>query len=228
MRAVELIKCGLLAILVDSGQSTTCTGKSSALDPTQCSAFVDLYDSAGGAGWTYCESRTDPCSCTTSGRRITCANNSIIELILGGANMKGTIPKSINALTDLQQLWINDNKITSVAEIGGGFSQLKNLEVSWNNISHALPQGWSMLTKLTSLDIFFNSFTGQIPANIGALTDLATLTLSDNLLSGDVPISLGQLTQLETLDLENNQFGDDACTAVKRLLVKDRGITIKC
>jgi hypothetical protein len=46
-----------------------CTGKSASLPQSQCQAVVDLYDDAGGDGWTNdaasCQ-RTDPCG-TCSG-----------------------------------------------------------------------------------------------------------------------------------------------------------------
>jgi hypothetical protein len=134
------------------------------LDPKQCSAFIDFYDKVGGTAWTYCTKRADPCSCTKDGmysRHISCANNSIVEIVLGGANLVGEIPKSINALTDLKLLWIFDNNITSVAAVGGEFNELEDLDVSWNNISGSIPEAWSMLTQLTSLDIYANKFSGR-------------------------------------------------------------------
>ena len=37
---------------------------SSDLSAAECSAWVDLYDKAGGAGWTRCsQNRLDPCAC---------------------------------------------------------------------------------------------------------------------------------------------------------------------
>jgi hypothetical protein len=47
-----------------------CTGKSASLPPSQCQAVVDLYDDAGGDGWTgsgaYCQ-RNDPCGSCNAG-----------------------------------------------------------------------------------------------------------------------------------------------------------------
>ena len=45
----------------DPGCST-----SSDLSATGCNAWVDLFDSTGGAGWTLCSQyRLDPCACNT-------------------------------------------------------------------------------------------------------------------------------------------------------------------
>jgi hypothetical protein len=206
-----------------------CTGSSSDLDTAQCGAFIDLFDKTGGTAWTYCTSRTDPCSCVSTGlysRHISCANNSIVEIGLGGCNLIGEVPKSINNLVDLRRLWIYDNNITSVDAIAGGFNELEDLDVSWNSIKGTIPDAWSTLTKLTSLDIYANKYSGTIPAGIGALTSLTVLTLADNTLSGEVPSSVGNLKLLKILDLEANQFTDDQCRTAKYEVTA--GCQVKC
>lgn len=148
---------------------------------------------------------------------------------LGDANVIGTIPKSLNALTDLQLLWINDNQIISAAAIGGGLSKLEDFDVSWNNQSGPIPQSWFQLTKLTSLDIYANHFSGSVPADVGALTKLTKLTLANNVLAGTVPTSVKYLTQLKTLNIEANQFTSSECTAAKMLLASAvPGCALKC
>jgi hypothetical protein len=59
-----LLLLALLLLGSDAAAAAVCTGKSASLPQSQCQACVDLYDDAGGDGWTNqgasCQ-RTDPC-----------------------------------------------------------------------------------------------------------------------------------------------------------------------
>ena len=60
----------------DSGCST-----SSDLSAAECSAWVDLYDKAGGAGWTDCsQNRLDPCACDVNAGGVECQNSQITTM----------------------------------------------------------------------------------------------------------------------------------------------------
>ena len=51
---------------------------SSDLSAAECSAWVDLYDKAGGAGWTDCsQNRLDPCACDGGNGVVECQNSQI-------------------------------------------------------------------------------------------------------------------------------------------------------
>ena len=48
----------------DCGPYNKCTGSSMELEPAQCDAWQDLFDSTQGNAWRFCNKlRTDPCSC---------------------------------------------------------------------------------------------------------------------------------------------------------------------
>ena len=64
--------------------SPSCEGSpgcstSSDLSAAECSAWVDLYDKAGGAGWTnFSQNRLDPCACYDNyGIAVECQNSQI-------------------------------------------------------------------------------------------------------------------------------------------------------
>ena len=74
----------LLISAVSAARSTTCTGKSANLGPSECAAWVSIFDSTGGARWTHCQdSRLDPCGCrwyTAAIEGIKCNGTSITSM----------------------------------------------------------------------------------------------------------------------------------------------------
>ena len=68
----------------DPGCST-----SSDLSAAGCNAWVDFFDSTGGAEWTYCsQCRLDPCACNINGGSATveCQNGHITEMYVRGSH----------------------------------------------------------------------------------------------------------------------------------------------
>ena len=54
---------------------------SSDLSAAGCNAWVDLFDSTGGTGWTYCSQyRLDPCACTGNNAAVACLNSHIMTM----------------------------------------------------------------------------------------------------------------------------------------------------
>ena len=60
-------------------------------------------------------------------------------------------------------------------------------------------------TNLTELNVSYNQLTGALPSQIGKLKNLKILNASNNQMTG-VPAEVGQLNNLEILDLSNNQL----------------------
>ena len=59
---------------------------SSDLSAAECSAWVDLYDKAGGAGWTDCsQNRLDPCACNGATYGVVECQNSQITYMYARA-----------------------------------------------------------------------------------------------------------------------------------------------
>jgi len=98
-------------------------------------------------------------------------------------------------------------------------TNLRELNVSNNNLTGALPGEIRHLQKLEVLDASDNKMTG-VPAEIGQLSSLITLDLSNNQLTG-LPNELGNLKNLKTLNLSGNQVSEQDLGVIRKGLSVD-------
>ena len=83
--------------------------------------------------------------------------------------LTGPIPAELGDLTNLQELWLDRNRLTG-----------------------PIPAALGALTNLQTLRLMDNELTGPIPAELGALTNLQTLDLGSNRLTGPIPGRAGR------------------------------------
>jgi hypothetical protein len=149
-----------------------CTNVSAGLPARECRAWLDLYDSTAGSGWTQCsDHRRDPCGCA----KVTCVSPSngmhgrlhVQQIELSGSRLFGSIPASIAQLDHLALLWLPHNHLTgSVPEAVGNLSaSLTSLELSGNHLAGELPASFSGLSNLVYLGLSNNRFDGTFPAS---------------------------------------------------------------
>ncbi|XP_058098441.1 LRR receptor kinase BAK1-like isoform X2 [Magnolia sinica] len=113
---------------------------------------------------------------------ITCnADNSVIRVDLGSADLSGQLVPELGLLKNLQFLQFQDN-----------------------NISGKIPSELGNLTNLVSLDLYLNRFSGSIPRTLGNLKKLRFLDLSSNKLKGEVP-SNGSFAVFTPVSFANNK-----------------------
>ena len=74
------------------------------------------------------------------------------------------------------------------------------------SLSGEIPTEIGNLTQLKSLQLPFNELNGEIPAEIGNLMQLISLGVRHNQLSGEIPSEIGTLDSLMFLDLSFNQL----------------------
>ena len=199
----------------------------------ECAYLVEFYNATGGPGWLSNDGwGTDPNPCNWYG--VTCVNEthgSVEVLQLGGNDLVGSIPSSIDVLTSLRRLALywNDLSGTLPPELGslpaleylglygnpwtgsipselGNLANLEALLLGYNDFSGGIPVELSQLSQLDFLFLHEAGLEGEIPSELGTLSQLEYLDLAGNALTGPIPASLGSLSLLEELHLQDNQL----------------------
>lgn len=112
---------------------------------------------------------------------------------------------SLNVLTVLEELYLNDNSLTG--RIGGAFaelSQLAILDASNNKLTGKVPDYLLQLSSMAIINLHTNALNGQFPH--GNATNLKYLDLHNNELDSVLPHSIGQHPNLAYLDLSKNKL----------------------
>jgi hypothetical protein len=137
---------------------------------------------------------------------ITICNNlytlDTTEVTLIGCNLS-KFPMEIFKLSNLEYLYLQENKINNLPNEIGLLKKLKELNLENNEIT-SIPSEIGMLTNLEYLNISDNELT-TIPDEIGMLHILKDLYLNNNILSDFCP-SICNLSNLEILSLTDNNI----------------------
>ncbi|KAK4376980.1 hypothetical protein RND71_003276 [Anisodus tanguticus] len=131
-----------------------------------------------GSDWT--DEDGDPCV-PTQWEWVTCSTTSpprITKITLSGKNVKGEIPRELQHMEGLTELWLDGNSLT------GPIPDLSNL------------------VNLRTIHLANNALTGPIPSYLGGLPSLLELNVQNNSLTGEIPSSL--LTGKVTFKCEGN------------------------
>jgi Leucine-rich repeat (LRR) protein len=136
-------------------------------------------------------------------------------LRLSDNEFTGSIPDTLNSLSNLLSLRLDGNKLTG--SIPTTLTALQNLEIlnlSKNPMSGVLPTDLGALFSLRELrlnsmlhpDFPRAGIIGTIPTSLGNLARLEILELRANFLDGEIPTTFGGLDAIQTLDLQHNQL----------------------
>ena len=173
-------------------------------------SLVDLYNATNGANWTTKWVLTQPMTAwygvtLTNGRvtcidldgTVNCANH--YSFAIGGNNLVGTIPSSLESLNNLRFLSLSQNQLSgSIPNFN--LPNLQYMGLSSNQLSGNIPN--FDLPNLQFLYLVFNQLSGSIP-NFN-LPNLQELVLHSNQLSGGIPNF--NLPNLNWLGLYSNQL----------------------
>ncbi|KAL6578389.1 Protein kinase superfamily [Orobanche minor] len=131
--------------------------KQLSLDPDDISQVLDW-----GVG-------DDPCvwTCGCKWACITCTDNVVTKLDLGGLNITGSLVPELGNLKNLQHMHLDNNQL-----------------------SGSIPADLGNLASLESLNLYNNLLTGSIPKELAYLRNLQYLRLQNNQLKGNVPKAL--------------------------------------
>lgn len=121
------------------------------------------------------------------------------SLQLAGLGLE-SVPPEVTTLPNLQQLVLNENRLTALPE--GLGSRLEVLWVAGNRIAR-WPASLSRCP-LRDLDVGRNGLT-EVPPVVWELGSLKTLSLRQNQLAA-LPRDLSRLTALEVLDVSKNRL----------------------
>jgi internalin A len=113
------------------------------------------------------------------------------------------LPERLFELTQLQELYLDENQLTELPEGLFELTQLQILSLQQNQLRE-LPERLFELTQLQTLHLNGNQLR-ELPERIGELTQLKTLSLNGNQLR-ELPERLFELIQLKTLYLDGNQL----------------------
>ncbi|XP_071841435.1 leucine-rich repeat-containing protein 47-like [Apostichopus japonicus] len=157
------------------------------------------------------------------------------------------LPKGLENLTQLKNLVLRGNILTSVPSTIGQLCALRTLDLSSNNVE-SLPDTLGELIELYSLDVSNNQLT-DLPESVSDLVNLTVLNVSNNKLKSLSQIcthflahlseviasqneitvldhEISELSALKKLDLCNNQLKElpvdlASCSKLKILLLKE-------
>ena len=110
---------------------------------------------------------------------------------------------SICKLSNIEELNVNFNNLTSLPESIGSLSILTRLSVNFNNFT-SLPESIGNLSNLEELNVNFNDLT-SLTESIGKLSNLEELDVSSNNITS-LPESIGNLSNLTKLIIYNNNL----------------------
>ena len=191
---------GEATITLKNSVFAPCTSQSTDNLKADCQALEALYDSAGGANWKNSanwkidDSLDQWYGIKVSGGRVT-------EIELDGNQLTGIISPSINALTELNGLYLENNSLSGTMGDMSSFTKLNGLYLSNNMLTGEIPDLSS--TSLGVLYLDGNSLSGTIP-DLSNLDHLTIMDLSENSLSGPVPDISS--TRMHRLYLSDNQL----------------------
>jgi len=124
-------------------------------------------------------------------------------------NLSGPIPPSVGNLPYLETLRFHKlPKLTGpIQPTIAKLTKLKELTISWTNVSGPVPPFLAQFTNLQFLDLSFNNLSGSIPNSLSQLPNLLSLRLDRNKLTGPIPDSFGSFKRPgPSLLLSHNQL----------------------
>ncbi|MBL6449635.1 EndoU domain-containing protein [Fulvivirga sp. 29W222] len=134
-------------------------------------------------------------------------NTSLAYLHLQSMNRTGEIPPSYSGLTNLVQIFLNNNQLEgTIPAWVGGCTGLKHLVLAYNRFSGTLPDALQNLSNLEVMNLTANDLEGTLPSWLGNLTQVFNLSFDSNNFVGPVPESLVNLNKLIYLFLHSNSF----------------------
>ncbi|PIM98755.1 Non-specific serine/threonine protein kinase [Handroanthus impetiginosus] len=124
--------------------------------------------------------------------------SSLERIIIASCSLSGPLPLDMcSRSSQLQTL--------SLERIGKCLA-LKNVELSFNDITGTIPRSVGNLTRLQTFYVAENNLIGRIPKEIGNLHNLEGLDLAVNNLRGSIPKEIFNISTLQHISISKNQL----------------------
>lgn len=194
-----------LSSLVIAGLLSLVGTVQAAIPASERAVLLNLYTSTNGASWTTSINWNDAAGteCTWYGVSCDGAQTTVTGVDLSSNNLAGSLPSSLNNLTNLQTFKVNGNQLTGSIPTLTGLASLSLFWVGNNQLTGPIP-ALAGLTSLGNFAVNENRLTGSIPALTG-LANLYGIYLRGNNLSGSIPALTG-LTNLHDFNVQNNRL----------------------
>ncbi|XP_028094598.1 receptor-like protein EIX1 [Camellia sinensis] len=132
---------------------------------------------------------------------------SLVELQLGGCDLKYSSPSTTINFTSLHILDLSDNNFAeSIPKWIFSLHHLVSLDIIDCNFYGPIPNGIQNLTSLKEFSAVENNLNSSLPKGLFGLKNLVVLDLGFNKFQGPIPIGLLNMTCLRDLDLGDNLF----------------------
>ncbi|ONI03773.1 hypothetical protein PRUPE_6G281200 [Prunus persica] len=127
---------------------------------------------------------------------------------LSGCSFTGSIPKSMENLTELVSLYMPSQRLQGPVDFihWENLVNLVHLQLEFNLLNGSIPSSIFSSPVLKELLLSHNQFSGQLHEFHNVSSNLITLDLSFNNLEGPIPVSILSFRGLYTLDLSSNNF----------------------
>lgn len=149
---------------------------------------------------------SDPNPCNWAHVQCT-RDNRVIRIQVGNQNLKGSLPQTLNNLTELHVLEFQNNQLSGSLPSLSGLTQLQNILLNNNNFSSIPSDFFDGMSSLQHVYLDYNHFTAwSIPDSLKSASTLQTFSATSANITGNIPDFFGGDTfaGLTTLHLSYN------------------------
>lgn len=159
------------------------------------------------SGWSAAEG-TDPCDLKSKWLGVSCDNGKVTSINLQSRSISGTLPSEIGNLVSLRSLSLQGNLFTGALPSFRNLTNLQQIYLSDNKFSSIPAETFfTGLTSLVTVSLDRNPFEDWvIPDDLSQSANLVNFTAMKSSVSGSIPSFFGEMVSLQSLRLSYNNL----------------------